>query len=72
MEDDLRYYLKLHQEAFTILGGPDSVLELATPLEPKEKLKNAYKFMKEAKIRGQNIDFGTFKLIKKYSSTFDE
>jgi len=37
-----------------------------------EKLKNAYEFMKEAKMRGEEIDFGIFKLITKYSSTYDE
>ena len=42
------------------------------PLEPMKKLKVAYQFLKEAKLRGKNIDVDIFKLITKWSLTFDE
>ena len=53
LKDDLCYYLKLHREAFTGPDGPDLATELATPLEPIEKLTIAYQFMDEAKLRGK-------------------
>ena len=37
-----------------------------------EKLKMAYQFLEQAKLRGKKIDYGDFKLITRYSSTFDE
>ena len=46
-------------------------MELA-PLEHMEKLKMAYQFLEEAKLRGKNIDVDIFKLITKWSLTFDE
>ena len=49
-------------------------MELAILFEPMEKLKNAYQFLDEAKLRGEKIKKGedNFKLITEYSSTFDE
>jgi len=71
MEDYLVYYLKLYQEAFAGPDNPHSGMKFA-PLKPREKLKIAYQFLEEAKLRGEKIKFGDFKLITRYSSTFDE
>ena len=46
-------------------------MEIA-PLEPYEKLIIAYKFLDDAKKRGEEIKFYDFKLITEYSSRFDE
>ena len=47
-------------------------MESARLFEPMEKLKNAYQFLDEAKLRGEKIKVDSFKVITKYSSTFDE
>ena len=47
-------------------------MELDKLFEPLEKLKKAYQFLDEAKLRGEEIKVDTFKLITQYSSTFDE
>ena len=49
-------------------------MEPARLFEQMEKLKNAYQFLDEAKLRGENIekDKENFKLITEYSSRFDE
>ena len=66
MEDFLSYYWKLYREAFTGSGGPgcpDLVIESDKLFGPMEKLKNAYKFLDEAILRGKEIEVDSFKLI---------